>query len=299
MVSEEEKRQWPPLSRDMYPRPLIFHDGRLAFRPGFVPMLVTFMWFPVGLFLSMVRIVLGFFPYWIALPITAFTGLRLRVKRPKSGSSKGKGRLYVCNHRTLLDPVFLSAVVGSPLCAVTYSISRTSELLSPIKTVRLRRNRDEDAKIMENLLSKGDLVVCPEGTTCREPYLLRFSPLFAELNGTGNDNIVPVAVDSCVSMFHGTTAGGMKFLDPFFFLMNPYPGYGFELLDMSALGRISTSTSTATAPAWAASKVEVANMVQREIGKALGFACTNFTRKDKYFVLTSRSYGGSSTSNSQ
>lgn len=215
------------------------------------------------------------------------------MKRPKkSRSFQGKGRLYVCNHRTLLDSIFLSAVIGTPLCAVTYSISRTSELLSPIKTVRLRRVRDEDAKIMENLLSKGDLFVCPEGTTCREPYLLRFSPLFAELNSTGNNYIVvPVAVDSCVSMFHGTTAGGMKFLDPFFFLMNPYPGYAFELLDMSTVGGIST-------PAWAASKAEVANMVQREIGKALGFACTNFTRKDKYLFLTSRSYSGSSTLNS-
>lgn len=291
MVSEEEKRQWEPLSRDMYPRPFIFHDGRLAFRPSFVPMAVTFMWFPVGLFLSVVRIILGFMPYGIAHPIVAFTGLRLRVKRPKSRSGNGKGRLYVCNHRTLLDPVFLSAVIGAPLCAVTYSISRTSELLSPIKTVRLRRNRDEDAKIMENLLSEGDLVVCPEGTTCREPYLLRFSPLFAELNSNGNSDIVPVAVDSCVSMFHGTTAGGMKFLDPFFFLMNPYPGYSFELLDTSTVGGISTSSTSTT--------TEVANMVQREIGKALGFACTNFTRKDKYLILTSSSYVGSSTLNSK
>lgn len=290
MVSEEEKRQWQPLSRDMYPRPLIFHDGRLAFRPAFVSMLVTFMWLPVGLFLCIVRIILGFFPYGIAIPVSAFTGIRLRVTIPaKSRSAKGKGRrLYVCNHRTLLDPVFLSAVLGTSLCALTYSISRLSEFLSPIKTVRLRRDRDEDAKIMENLLSKGDLVVCPEGTTCREPYLLRFSPLFAELI-SDNNNIVPVAVDSCVSVFHGTTAGGMKFLDPFFFLMNPYPGYAFELLD-TAIGRSNTP-----AVGLIRSKIEVANMVQMDICRALGFESTNFTRKDKYLLLTSSSYGAQSS----
>ncbi|KAI3443445.1 hypothetical protein Pfo_000110 [Paulownia fortunei] len=183
LVSEQERRNWHQLPRELYPKPLIFHDGRLAFRPTFLAALAMFVWLPVGFTLSIIRIIIALtLPSKIVIPIIHFSGLQLRVFNPKSFNSswkgkdnKAKGTLYVCNHRTLLDPLLLSYCLSTPLTAVVYSLSRLSEIISPIKTVRLMRNREQDAELMHKLLSQGNLVVCPEGTTCREPYLLRFS----------------------------------------------------------------------------------------------------------------------------
>ncbi|KAE8727573.1 putative glycerol-3-phosphate acyltransferase 3 [Hibiscus syriacus] len=160
------------------------------------------------------------------------------------------------------------------ITAVTYSLSRVSELLAHIKTVRLTRDRDRDGEMMGKLLQQGDLVVCPEGTTCREPYLLRFSPLFAEMS----DSIIPVAMDSHVGMFYGTTAGGLKCLDPLFFIMNPRPSYKVQVL--AGVPGVPSGANNREA-----SRFEVANHVQSEIGKALGFGCTRLTRIDKYLIL--------------
>ncbi|XP_030532470.2 probable glycerol-3-phosphate acyltransferase 3 [Rhodamnia argentea] len=298
LVSKSDKRSWHHLPRENYPKPLIFHDGRLALKPTPISTLAIFIWLPFGLCLSLLRILIGItLPFSLSIPLLCFSGLHLTVSLPttlnntnsnnidnkQTEPKRTKGLLYVCNHRTLLDPLYLSFALKRNFTAVTYSLSRVSEILSPIKTVRLTRNRDEDAETMEKLLQQGDLVICPEGTTCREPYLLRFSPLFSEIS----DQVVPVALDVHVDMFHGTTAGGLKCFDPLFFFMNPNPSYQLQLLEKVVVssGVCNNCDSNECRERKKTTRFDKANYVQEEIGKALGFECTKLTRKDKYLIL--------------
>ncbi|XP_071905078.1 glycerol-3-phosphate acyltransferase 1-like [Coffea arabica] len=276
VIKEDPKsRTNSVMPREKYPKPLVFHDGRLAFLPTPLATLAMFMWLPLGILLAIFRLFVGIFlPYKLAILLGTLSGVRIRVKghNPSENSQNAKGVLYVCTHRTLLDPVFLSTSLGKPLTAVTYSLSKMSEFLSPIRTVRLTRNREQDGEAMQKLLSEGNLVVCPEGTTCREPYLLRFSSLFAELA----DEIVPVAMNTNVTMFYGTTASGLKCLDPIFFLMNPMPRYSIHVLP-----KVPKELTVAGGK----SSHEVANHIQRQLADALGFECTTLTRRDKYLML--------------
>jgi glycerol-3-phosphate acyltransferase len=127
-------------------------------------------------------------------------------------------------------------------------------------------------------MARGDLVVCPEGTTCREPYLLRFSPLFAELTA----EVTPIALETRVDMFYGTsTKPASKVLDPLYFMMNPRPEYRVEFLE-------PVRTATTNGEQGGHSKIltiEAANRVQRVLGEALAFELTGQTRKDKYMML--------------
>ncbi|KAJ4972115.1 hypothetical protein NE237_005214 [Protea cynaroides] len=248
----------------------------------------------------MIRIMVGMmlpmsiFPY-----TTQLFGGKIVVKRKPPSAGSSSGVLFVCTHRTLMDPI----------PAVTYSISRFSEILSPIPTVQLRRTRDMDADKIKTELTEGDLVVCPEGTTCREPFLLRFSALFVELTNP----IVPVTMNYRVGFFHGiqivsslrfgrrggdptgwspcggrmnltppfeptsqADKRGWKALDPIFFFMNPRPIYEVTFLNQLP---VEATCSAGKSPH------DLANYVQRILAATLGFDCTNSTKKDKYQVL--------------
>ncbi|PIM98809.1 Glycerol-3-phosphate 1-O-acyltransferase [Handroanthus impetiginosus] len=200
----------PPFSNDksthnhhiIRPLPVIFHDGRIAKRPTPSGALLILLWIPIGILLAAIRIVVGLvLPMWAIPHIAPLFGGQVVVKGspPPPVSASNSGVLFVCTHRTLMDPVVLSAVLRRRIPAVTYSISRFSEILSPIPTVRLTRIRDVDAHKIKRELEQGDLVVCPEGTTCREPFLLRFSALFAELT----DRIVPWLLRKIASALGG------------------------------------------------------------------------------------------------
>lgn len=258
-----------------YPKPMIFHDGRLAFTPTPVAALAMYVYLPFAVVLSVIRIAIyTLLPRRLIGPAAALAGVRVRVTGAPPATANGEsgasgGRLYACNHRTLLDPITISSALGKPVFAVTYSLSPLSELLSPIPLLRLTRGRDEDRRRMSSLLRRGDVVVCPEGTTCREPYLLRFSPLFAELA----DEVSPVAVDERSTMFYGTsTSPGAKCFDSVFFLMNPRPEYSVHFLEP-----VRTDNPRGS--------IEVANQVQGVLAGALGFTPTALTRKDKYLLL--------------
>ncbi|KAG2578584.1 hypothetical protein PVAP13_6NG124400 [Panicum virgatum] len=262
--------------KDYYPRPMVFHGGRLAFTPTPAAALAMYIYLPFAVVLAVIRIAIYvLLPWRLSSVVAGLTGVRVRVIGPtppaaEDGGAKPRGgRLYACNHRTLQDPVGIACALRRPVAAVTYSLSRLSEVLSPIPLRLLTRSRDEDRRRMSSMLARGDVVMCPEGTTCREPYLLRFSPLFAELA----PELTPVAVDTRTAMFYATSTSPVaKSFDSVYFLMNPRPEYIVQFLE-------------AVNPESGRSSIEVANEVQRALASALGFEGTALTRKDKYLLL--------------
>ncbi|MQL87698.1 hypothetical protein Taro_020251 [Colocasia esculenta] len=131
-------------------------DGVSPSRPTPATALMIILWIPLSILLA--------FIYFVYI----FGGeVIVRGQPPPTPTSTASGVLFVCTHLTLMDPVVLALVLGRRVPTVTYSISRESEILSPIPTVRLSRDWRVDSDRIKAELARGDLVVCPEGTTCR------------------------------------------------------------------------------------------------------------------------------------
>ncbi|WOL13847.1 glycerol-3-phosphate 2-O-acyltransferase 6-like [Canna indica] len=207
------KPQREAVTADKLPKPVIFHDSRLVLKPTPLLAILILLWYPFPFLLACVRIIAGsLLPMRLIGLAFHCLGIRIIVRGspppPPKGSLLGSSVLFVCSHRTILDPVFLYAAICYPAATVTYSISRVSDFLSPIKTIVVSRNRARDATMIKRLLAGGDLTICPEGPTCRESFLLRFSTMFAELT----EEIVPVAMVNMYTFQELSRA----FINPFF-----------------------------------------------------------------------------------
>ncbi|XP_039014381.1 glycerol-3-phosphate acyltransferase 1-like [Hibiscus syriacus] len=139
------------MPRDKYPKPLIFHEGRLAFLPTPLETLCMFLWLPFVIVLVIFRILFGIcLPYLLAILYGLLSGVQLRFQNcfPWPKPQHKNGVLYVCMHITLLDPFFLSTALCKPLTAVTYNLSKMFEIIAPFRTIGLTRDRKQDGETM-------------------------------------------------------------------------------------------------------------------------------------------------------
>lgn len=146
-------------------------------RPTPATAVIILLWLPFGIILAVIRILGAFiFPLWLMPYVITLSFCRVTVKGkpPRTKAGNAGGVLFVCNHRTMIDPLVIAYALGRRIPAVLISdLSRFYNILSPVPIVRFTRNRDVDAVIMKRELSKGDLVVCPEGSICHQPFVLR------------------------------------------------------------------------------------------------------------------------------
>ncbi|MCO5554651.1 hypothetical protein L7F22_008184 [Adiantum nelumboides] len=109
-----------------------FHDSKPLQRPTPAVALMTLIWFLFGIVICLICMLICMnTPLSLVSAMYKLLGMKLTVRgsvpeAPETG--RGQGVLFVCCHRTCLDPVFLSVALGKQVTAVTYSVSRLTEV---------------------------------------------------------------------------------------------------------------------------------------------------------------------------
>ncbi|KAI4986345.1 hypothetical protein ZWY2020_018975 [Hordeum vulgare] len=193
-----------------YLKPLVFHDGRTAFRPTPAATLAMFAWLPLGAPLALLRTaVFLLLPFSLSVPLLAALGMHNRMIASSPPKHAGdKSTLFACNHRSLLTCLRVRGRTARPRRGhiqhqPPVGDARADPHVPPHPRPRCRpRGHAGSACLPRRPRRAGG---ARRGRR-REPFLLRFSLLFAELAAGGVD-VVPVALHLAVDMFHGTTAG--------------------------------------------------------------------------------------------
>ncbi|KAK9910401.1 hypothetical protein M0R45_034366 [Rubus argutus] len=170
-----------PIPLDRLKNRIIFHDGRLVQRPDPLNAIITYLWLPFAFVLCIMRVYINLpLPERIVPYTYAMLGIKLKIRgnRPPPPSPGTPGNLYVCNHRTALDPIIIAIALGRKVSCVSYSVSRLSRFLSPIPTIALSRDRAGRRCSDHGPTSKG---ACFTGTTVRgvkfwDPYFFFMNP---------------------------------------------------------------------------------------------------------------------------
>jgi hypothetical protein len=100
---------------------IVFHNGRLVQHLTLLLVVITLLWLSLGFVLAVLCIAAGILPMsWGYFLITSL-GMQMMIKgRPSAGPlqpildknnnklAAAAGVLFICSHRTLLDPIFFS-----------------------------------------------------------------------------------------------------------------------------------------------------------------------------------------------
>ena len=118
---------------------MIFHDGRLVKRPMPKTALLILLWIPLGISLAIFRTLIFILPMRAMFYVYGIFGIKIIVKGnpPPAASNSNSGVLFACNHRSVTDAPVLCAVLQRRVPVLAYSVSRISEIMSPIPTIRL------------------------------------------------------------------------------------------------------------------------------------------------------------------